>query len=479
VGRNRSSAMVRALGTLERTAKDTRARAGRSSTRALLARESGVSEQTLSDWFNGRHHPRNLDQVMKVVQVLTRWAERPPSQHVPWSRLLDADPRPAQPADPAAERLDSTDRTTAPPAPAEPQVTVPRAAGRLSRRRLLAGVAGVTVAAGAVLGTRLLGRETSEPGVLRWKYPTDEAVSSNPVVADGVVYVGSDDRHLYAFATDGGPPLWRVPTGGRVRSGPVVAAGVVYMGSDDKNLYAVEAASGSPRWRQGTGAEPGWSSPALTGGAVFIGSDDGRLHAFDAADGRPRWQLVRKGVIWGPTAGEGIVYFGCETGLYAVAASDREELWHIRTTTTAHRPTVSDGVVYFGDAEGNLYAVDAAQGTERWTKRISQERVWTKPAVQDGVVYVGADDHRLHARRASDGSEFPSFPTGAGLRSSPVVADGVVYVGSGDGYLYAVSAGNVGRWRLRVSGYVWSSPAVGDGTVFVGSDDKHVYAVWA
>ncbi|MGW5644840.1 helix-turn-helix domain-containing protein [Saccharopolyspora sp. NPDC003752] len=60
----RSTALARALVELQRQAKESRARVGLRSSRSALAKESGVSEQTLSDWFNSRHAPRDLEQLM-------------------------------------------------------------------------------------------------------------------------------------------------------------------------------------------------------------------------------------------------------------------------------------------------------------------------------------------------------------------------------------------------------------------------------
>ena len=46
---------------------------------------------------------------------------------------------------------------------------------------------------------------------------------------------------------------WTHPIGGFAVSGPAVADGVVYVGSDDDNLYAIDAATGDRRWIFGTG----------------------------------------------------------------------------------------------------------------------------------------------------------------------------------------------------------------------------------
>ena len=63
-------------------------------------------------------------------------------------------------------------------------------------------------------------------------------VDSSPAVANGVVYVGSEDNNVYALNASTGALLWKYATGSVVTSSPAVANGVVYVGSDDNNLYA-------------------------------------------------------------------------------------------------------------------------------------------------------------------------------------------------------------------------------------------------
>jgi outer membrane protein assembly factor BamB len=66
-------------------------------------------------------------------------------------------------------------------------------------------------------------------------------VDSSPAVAGNTVYVGSNDRNLYALSTTNGHRRWSFGTSGHVFSSPTVADGVVYFGSDDHSLYAVQA----------------------------------------------------------------------------------------------------------------------------------------------------------------------------------------------------------------------------------------------
>ena len=80
-------------------------------------------------------------------------------------------------------------------------------------------------------------------GKEKWRFTTGDKVDSSPAVASGIVYVGSNDKNLYAIDAVTGKEKWRFATGDWVDSSPAVANGIVYIGSEDKNLYAVGANS--------------------------------------------------------------------------------------------------------------------------------------------------------------------------------------------------------------------------------------------
>jgi len=71
-----------------------------------------------------------------------------------------------------------------------------------------------------------------------WSHTTGGMITSSPVVAGGVVYVGSYDGKLYALDAMTGARKWNYTTGGLIDSSPAVADGVVYVGSDDDTVYA-------------------------------------------------------------------------------------------------------------------------------------------------------------------------------------------------------------------------------------------------
>src|SRR5205823_9213817 len=136
-----------------------------------------------------------------------------------------------------------------------------------------------------------------------WTAATGADVYSSPAVANGVVYVGSQDGKLYAFDAAGTTncsgtpktcyPLWTAANStaisDAVNSSPAVANGTVYVGFNDFKLYAFDAAgttncSGTPKtcsplWTATTGGAV-YSSPAVANGTVYVGSYDTKMYAF-------------------------------------------------------------------------------------------------------------------------------------------------------------------------------------------------------
>ena len=76
---------------------------------------------------------------------------------------------------------------------------------------------------------------------------------SCPAVANGVVYIGSEDYNVYALNAATGSKIWSYRTSSQVESSPAVANGIVYVGSDDDNVYALNATKGTTIWTYGTG----------------------------------------------------------------------------------------------------------------------------------------------------------------------------------------------------------------------------------
>ena len=94
-----------------------------------------------------------------------------------------------------------------------------------------------------------------------WTYTTGGAVLASPVIADGVVYVGSEDKHLHAIDATTGAGKWKFAAASLIDASAVVDEGVVYVGTDGGVLHAIDAKTGKEKWKFETGGrisgEPG------------------------------------------------------------------------------------------------------------------------------------------------------------------------------------------------------------------------------
>jgi len=86
-----------------------------------------------------------------------------------------------------------------------------------------------------------------------WTTSTGGAILSSPVIANGTLYIGSNDHKLYALDASTGNILWTVTTGDAVYSSPAIANETVYVGSNDHKLYTLDASTGKVLWTVTTG----------------------------------------------------------------------------------------------------------------------------------------------------------------------------------------------------------------------------------
>lgn len=326
---------------------------------------------------------------------------------------------------------------------------------------------------------------------VKWTAKTGGPVMASPVLAGGLLYVGSDDKAFHALDLATGVEKWKFETGGWVRSTAAVAGGVVYFGSYDGNFYAVDAASGAVKWKFATagerkfaakglhGSKPraqiipdAWdvwqSSPVVVGGRVFFGSGDGNLYALDAADGELAWKFATGDVVHSsPAVVDGVLYVGSfDRFFYALDAATGALKWKLETGADAENhnqegipssPCVADGVVYFGCRDFHLYAVDAKDGAVKWKHKITW--VIATPTVRDGVVYASTSiPPMVFACDAKTGAELFRVELKAPAFSSPTLAGDLAYVGSFDGKLTAIDV------AAKKIAWVFQTPAAKENT---------------
>jgi outer membrane protein assembly factor BamB len=265
----------------------------------------------------------------------------------------------------------------------------------------------------------------------------DERIATAPAIADGLAVVRKDEL-LQAVPVEGGEPVWSVPAG-KAYSGstPLVQDGTVYAGTSDGRLLALSLADGTERWSAPVNAGYLPSTPAtLPGGDVVYGVG---LARYDAANGATAWAHPDVFSYGAPATADGTVFAavdrdGDTSGFGAWDAGTGAPLWFVPATPASYvGPSVSDGVAVFVDAFGTVRALDARDGTERWSVQLDRP-VGGVPVIHDGRVFlaglgrpedINQRDYRIAAYDLESGRFLASWaPPLTGFWIVPFVSPG-------------------------------------------------------
>lgn len=313
---------------------------------------------------------------------------------------------------------------------------------------------------------------------LKWKFRTGNFVVSSPAVADGIVFFGSDDTHVYALDANTGKQLWTFATNGYVDASPAEDNGQVYIGSEDHNLYALDTKSGSLTYEfSGTagfsdvtvGSEiyatsnfvlaflpnlqwdwhslsSAYGSPSTGYNLICVGgggNDNDATISARGLNGQILWQFNGNGPPSSTTVlADSMVFFALGQDLYALDASDGALKWTYHTENFVGTPASAHGVVYVG-AGAVLYALDARSGNLLWQNTDPSGYVIQKLSIANGLVYYGTDGNgnlsgTVSAVDARTGTLRWSYPADGAVFGAPVVVNGSIYFGTHGGSVYAL-----------------------------------------
>jgi len=350
-------------------------------------------------------------------------------------------------------------------------------------------------------------------GALRWRFKAKGAIASSPAVASGLVCFSSLDGAIQALDIATGKLAWTFQTGGERRftapgihgaqprtevmpdpfdvflSSPAVADGMLFVGSGDQHVYALDVATGSLRWKVKTG-DVVHASPAVAGGKVYIGSFDRTMYALDAHTGATRWTFQtgddpdihnQIGIASSAAVAEGRVFFGCRDGFfYALDATTGALLWKHDNHKgwVIASPAVQGGRVFFPTSDGQRFkALETATGKlvfDQPMKAVS----FSSPAIAGNRIVYGTSDGWLHVMDLETGAPVADFQTeGCRLNGKTYLDAQGQMIGSAlypDGTLDGMV---IGLERMFSLGSILSSPVVANGLVYVGSSDGTLYAL--
>lgn len=362
-----------------------------------------------------------------------------------------------------------------------------------------------------------------------WHVQARGQINGGLAVVGNTLYYDDFARELVAVDRRSGRTLWRAPLRNIAMTTPIVADGVVIVGTGRDNtlvdsgrrliwgvpsgdeIDAFDAGSGRVRWRYHTVGEDMPSAALISAGGrdlVLFANGDGHARALDAGSGHLVWGVRIDGVstMASAVAENGTVYVVAGPSaemhrpdhVYALRASDGEMLWSAPYGNADASPAVADGRVFVEDAQfvtgppsadaiNDVYAVDATTGHLTWARnsgvgnftRVGSNEEAIAAMFDRGVLFQSLPAaRRFAAYDAQQGRSLWTVPTQAAVKMSGVAIDGRVYVGDTAGVLSTIDegSGRVIARRQFSEPFSCSSPVIVGSTLYVADGDE-LYAL--
>ncbi len=365
---------------------------------------------------------------------------------------------------------------------------------------------------------------------------TPYKILGSPVVANGVVYVGTIQGYVLAYNITNGALLWQFSASAPIYGSPTVANGLLYFGtvknpSQDTTgnyLYCLNATTGALVWANYLTLGSVWVPPTVYNGVVYVNAalkeaTSGGFYAFDALTGATVWSVATPSGNWSvpvfdPSGAN--VYFatgnpclsnpplpqntpqtdGCSGSIFDLNPATGATIWSYHfpdytgdddaPATPAYAVLNGTPYLFEGVKNGLFYCLNATTGAVVWqydTGNRGDSGIYSSAAYANGVVYFGGYK-TLFALNASDGTPssvaWSEQPSGT-IVSSPSIANGVLYV--------TTESGNIVGYNLATGAKVWKysfpklpgakngppiygSPIISNGVVYIAVSDGYLYA---
>jgi hypothetical protein len=223
---------------------------------------------------------------------------------------------------------------------------------------------------------------------------------------------------------------------------------------------------------------------------VIVGTDQGQLRAYGSADGKSIWVHYHGARIFHHPCSDGQrIYFSSAKGVTAVKVEDGTEMWSFGLAC-CDGPTFvlpKQGAVFVGGNDGNLYALEAKTGKQKWVSdfivdappdppdysgdraRMTNTKARPSALASDGeTLFLSVFDQcRIVAVNATDGKRLWFFQSRGWVYGSAVATEKHVFFGSQDESFYCLDK-QTGKkvWSYKTKGRIESGGAVDDTFVY-------------
>ncbi|HEC29394.1 MAG TPA: outer membrane protein assembly factor BamB [Gammaproteobacteria bacterium] len=289
-----------------------------------------------------------------------------------------------------------------------------------------------------------------------------------PALSANHVYVSSRDGHLASYDINTGNRIWEVDTKKKISAGPGVGFGLVLLGTRDGRLLAYQSADGKPLWSVKLTSEV-LSVPEIKGDTIIVRTGDGRLTALSAKDGKKIWDFKKREpalTLRGtskPLIVDDMVLSGFDNGqLVSLSLKEGRQIWRRKVAIPRGRtelerivdldadPVIDDkGVIYVAAFQGNVAAINLADGRLIWRRELSSYAGLT---VGGDHLFVTDDRSQLWSLHTKNGASlWRQDKLQRRSLTAPVVFGKYVVVGDFEGYLHWLDQSD-GRIVARMRG---------------------------
>lgn len=242
------------------------------------------------------------------------------------------------------------------------------------------------------------------------------------------------------------------------------------------------------------------SPPMIAGGMIYTRDAIGTVRAWAWPGMTFKWRFVPKGrksrstdIGGGLGIADGVLFIVDGVGqVIALDAASGTEKWRSDIGVPGRSsPTIMDGRVFFGTIDERLFALDAQTGRQLWSYQATPAETvmfgQPAPAIVNGIVVAGFGSGDLVALRAESGELVWSDSLGgsngqgaildlACVRGAPVITHQTAYAVSLSKVLVAIDMRSGRRlWEREVSGQ--NTPLIVDDWLYVISSDQQIACI--
>lgn len=214
-------------------------------------------------------------------------------------------------------------------------------------------------------------------GKQKWSKTITNAVGSQMICHNGMLYYGSTDGYFYCHSAKDGSQLWSFKSDDKIFGTPSIANNKLVFGTF-KSISCLSLEKTPPEkalWTNTEVSEKYFSSPAIYDGKVYVVAGarkftkKSQVCSFDLTSGKLLWKSEIPQVDISEVAvHQKYVVVGCVNGTaYCLDRTNGKSKWNFSASNQIEcSPAIYGDNVLIGSDDGNFYSLNINSGKQNW-----------------------------------------------------------------------------------------------------------------